>query len=168
MNMKIESKWNWNLKSYLIEWIWEVSNIKEWIPYNVFSELWEYLISWWEKHDFWPDLKVGNDFYSPDFLFVEYPGDVNLQTSLTQLNSKFKKVNILSSEKYDNDRQVPEVVWIFQHNWNCYIVLYAYNPLTEEINPEKWVYKWVIVNPGKYFEVENEVKQIEWKIWDIL
>lgn len=102
-----------------------------------------------------------------NFFVVEYSDETSRNEDVELLKQRFKESGKFAKE-LEEKRQVPEFEWYFEYNWKYYIIVNWLNKLTNEINPEKGVYKWVIVNPGKYFEVENEVKQIEWKIWDIL
>ena len=81
---------------------------------------------------------------------------------------KFKKVKVIMSESYENDRQIPEATWSFEYNWKFYLTIYNCNPLTEEINERLGVYKWMILNPQKYFEMQNELEKVSDKVWDIL
>jgi hypothetical protein len=47
--------------------------------------------------------------------------------------------------------------------YNNIVLGWMLNKLTDEINPELWIYKWVIITPSKYFE--NDVNE---KINEIL
>ena len=85
------------------------------------------------------------------------------------MNNKFNIVNAIKSEEIDWNKQIAESSWNFELNWKYYLILSPYNAFTDEINPELWIYKWVIVNPELYFwKIENQVDSVENKVKDIL
>ena len=88
------------------------------------------------------------------------------------LEQNFTKTWELSSELIDNNKQNPEKSWYFEYNWKSYIVIQAYNKLTDEIDNKLWIYKWIIINPEKYFglswEVNSEIEEKSLKVDEIL
>lgn len=128
----------------------------------------------WDVYFVWKDTKKvslnnGIEIFDMwwNFFVVEYNDETSRNKDVELLKQRFEESGKFAKE-LEEKRQVPEFEWYFEYDWKYYIIVNWLNKLTDEVNPEKGVYKWVIINPGKYFEVENEVKQIEWKIWDIL
>lgn len=166
--MNIECNYdNW-IKSYLFEWFWKVSNVKEWVPYVWFKRIIKHLESWSQPTFFDNERSISLWVYSRWYSLIEYSLKETRDIDEKLFDEKFKRIKAIMSESYENDRQIPEATWSFEYNQKFYLTIYNCNPLTEEINPDIWVYKWVIVNPQKYFEVWNEVEKVAWKVWDIL
>jgi len=106
------------------------------------------------------------DFWSNLFL-VEI--EENKLENYKKLLKKNFKQDWFFAKKLENNRQVPEYKWYFRYKWKTYIMVEGLNKLTEETNPELWIYKWVIVNPELYFwKVWEEVIEVEDKVGDIL
>ena len=100
--------------------------------------------------------------------YLEECAKVFLKEQEKLFDEKFKRIKAIMSESYENDRQIPEATWSFEYNWKFYLTIYNCNPLTEEINEKLWVFKWIILNPQKYFEVQNELEKVSDKVWEIL
>lgn len=98
---------------------------------------------------------------------VEY-SDISLRNQdIIFLKQRFEAAWKFAKE-LEEKRQIPEFEWYFEYNWKYYTIVNWLNTLTDEINPEKWIYKWVILNPSKYFDIENEARKIADKVEDIL
>lgn len=98
---------------------------------------------------------------------VEYSYETSRNKDVELLKQRFEESWKFAKE-LEEERQIPEFEWYFDYEWKYYIIVNGLNKLTDEISPEKWVYKWVIVNPWKYFEVWDEWKKIAERINDIL
>lgn len=70
------------------------------------------------------------------------------------------------SEEIDWYKQIPDNSWYFEYKWNYYLVI-SCNDLTDEINEDNWVYKWMIINPEKYYEVKKGIKEVKGKIENV-
>lgn len=125
----------------------------------------KYILEKWEYKEFifWNTNII--DFWS-NLLLVEIT-NLNIENTKKWFTNKFE-MDWYFSKELENKRQIPEYKWYFEYKWKIYIMLDWLNKLTDEINPEKWIYKWVIIEPNKYFEVESEVKNVVSKIEDIL
>ena len=168
INMNIEFNYdNW-IKSYLFEWFWKVSNVKEWVPYVWLKRIIKHLESWTQPTFFDNERSISLWVYSRWYSLIEYSSKETRDIDEKLFDEKFKKVKVIMSESYENDRQIPEATWSFEYNWKFYLTIYNCNPLTEEINEKLWVFKWMILNPQKYFEVQNELEKVSDKVWDIL
>ena len=160
---------NWNkwykLKSFEVYWV-----PNEWTPFNVFTEIEEALLNNLEISKFDEDRNISWEVYST-YILVEY-SDFNVRGKDIFNNSKINIINPIKSEAIDEKRQIAENVWYFNYNWKYYLVLYPYNWLTDETNPDKWLYRWVIIDKEKYFWISEDTKEIvrdmTWKIDDIL
>jgi len=143
MDIEFILNWNWNLIDFdENNNKWKFNNI---VYYNIF----------------------GNNF------ILEYSSINDLIKDKSIFKSKFKMIeNTLFSEKKDDWNHIPEYIWEFTFNWKEFLIVKWYNKLTDEINEDLWVYKWVIINPSVYFwinkKVEWEIKKVEWDIDSIL
>ncbi len=158
-------KKNWKI-TYSIDWKLQVENVPVWIPENLFFEIWDFLSNWWEIPKFDNNRNIIHWLYM-DYILIEYDSKNNRDLDIKN-NEKIEILNFAKSKIIWEWNQIAENMGEFEYNWKYYLVTYPYNPLSDEINPEKWVYKWVIVNSNKYFEVETEIKETSWKINDIL
>ena len=85
------------------------------------------------------------------------------------MQEKINIINPIQTEAIDWDKQIAEPVWYFDLDWKYYLIISPYNPFTKEINPDLWIYKWVIVNPELYFwKIWEEIKQVENNVDNIL
>lgn len=131
-------------------------------------------------------LEWNNDLSDLDFKKIEFNNDINIYDLernfmiLESSSKNFRNMNMESlknnfqkdwnhySKLLENNRHIPDICWYFDYNDKYYIVIRWLNTLTDEINPEKWIYKWVIIDSEKYFEVSNEVQKVVSKIEQIL
>jgi hypothetical protein len=72
------------------------------------------------------------------------------------------------AKELENKRQNPKYKWYFEYNWKHYIMIDWLNKLTDEINAEIWIYKWVIVNPEMYLKIKQSVEETSWKVESII
>ncbi len=134
----------------------------KWIPFNVFDEIWDFLDEWWVVSNFDENRNVLDSIYS-DYILVEYT-DENIRNKDINNNSKINIINSLKSEKIDWNKQLAENTWNFEYNWKYYLVLNPYNSFTDETDSERWLYKWVIIDSGKYFWIGEESQNVVSKI----
>lgn len=143
--------------------------VKDWVPYDVlFYKVFKHLESWILSTQFDNERQVYHNIYAWDYSLIEYSSKEIRDLDEKLFDEKFKKVKAIMSESYENDRQIPEATWSFEYNQKFYLTIYNCNPLTEEINPDIWVYKWIILNPQKYFEVQSEVEKVSSQVWEVL
>lgn len=145
-----EMKITWNFA-------WDIEDMIKWNLYFVWEDT--------QKISLNNDIEVFDMWWN--FFVVEYNDEAGRNKDISLLKQRFEESWKFAKE-LEEQRQVPEFEWYFEYNGKYYIIVNGLNKLTQEINPEKWVYKWVIVNPSKYFEVENEVQNIAGKVGDIL
>jgi len=160
---KLENTWK---TTYSIDWKFQVRNVPNWIPENLFFEIWEFLSHWWEISNFDIDRNIIHWLYM-DYILIEYK-EWGIRDSDILHNDKIEVINFAKSKIIWEWNQISENVWEFEYNWKYYLVVYPYNSLTDENNPNLGIYKWVIINPWKYFKIEKEAKKIAWEIKDIL
>ncbi|EKE28171.1 MAG: hypothetical protein ACD_3C00086G0015 [uncultured bacterium (gcode 4)] len=109
-----------------------------------------------EKIDFNEYVKV-YDIWWNNFI-LEYTSQKDRDFDIKLLKENFKPTKHFA-EILENWRQIPSFDWYFEYEGKFYTIVDWLNSLTDEINPEKWIYKWVIVNPSRYFnEWVNSVK----------
>jgi len=164
MKPKIETI-NW-VNTIEIDNFTQINNVPEEIPFNPFTSFSRFLIEWWKLPTFDNDRNIITDLYS-DFIFIEYDNE-KVRKGDIENNKKIQKTSIVKSEPIDEIRQLAENVWEFEYNWKIYLVLSPLNALTDETNPEKWIFRWVIVNSDKYFEVNKQVEESNKKLKSIL
>jgi hypothetical protein len=84
------------------------------------------------------------------------------------LFKKYFKEKWHFSEELENWRQVPEFDWYFDYKWKFYIIVDWLNKLTDETDSDLWIYKWVILNPEKFYWVSKIVKkEVDKNIWKV-
>ena len=123
----------------------------------------DHLLEWGILNEFDADKKVSNELYGTEYFLLEYTDQTKRDADKALFDKKFKRT-AFTSEVYENGRQIGETTWIFEFNWKSYTVLYVDNPLTEEIDAVKWVYKWVILSPYTYFESETKTEVVHQKL----
>lgn len=143
-----------------------IYDIPEWIPSSMFNEMVEYILKEKDIPNFDKNRNVIDSIYL-DFILVEYI-DKNIRDRDIENNKNIRMLNAIKSEAIDWNKQLAENTWNFEYNWKYYLVLNPYNAFTDEINPEKGLYKWVIIDSNKYFEVESQVKEMNSQVQDVL
>ena len=140
----------------------------------------EQMIKWnnyfvWEetfKIPFWNRKEVFDVSWKWNSFVIEYQDKEERDNDIKLLKQKFELDWKHFTKLLENNRHIPELDWYFEYDWKYYIVVDWLNKLTDEINEDLWVYKWVIINPSVYFwineKVEWEIKKVEWDIDSIL
>jgi hypothetical protein len=109
--------------------------------------------------------------FANNFL-LEYDSEIKRSKNKKLFQEKFEPIEkSFNSVKQSDWNQIPQYYWEFEYEWKFYLITKAVNRVTnsDEINQEKWIYKWVIINPELYFwKVENQVDNVEDKVKDIL
>lgn len=100
------------------------------------------------------------------FFLLEFQNISERDSIMKQLQERIIMKNTLMSEELENWRQIPWVSGIFERDWKFYIIVHSYLKNTDETNPEKWIYKWSIVNPIAYYGVQEEIENSQKSIWD--
>ncbi len=145
-----------------------VFDVKEEFSPNIFNEYVDFLLEWWNLVRFDEKRNVINDIYW-DIILLEYNDKKARDNDYILMDKNIDIINPIKSKELDWNRQIAEPIWKLDLNWKYYLFLYPYNWLTEEINPDLWIYKWVIINPELYFwKVWKEVREIENKVDNII
>lgn len=156
---EIENPWSFSYE------IWEyttVNNVPAWFPYNVFTELMYFFMEWWIIPQFDDNRNVITNVYS-SFIFIEY-SDTTIRQIDIKNNERINIINPIKSEVIDGSRQIGRNIGEFEYKGKYYLVVYPYNVLTDETNSEKWIFRWVIIDSGKYFKVQDETQNVAWKV----
>lgn len=135
--------------SYTVPWFTTVHNLHPNVIESPFIEIWEYLKKWWDMIDFDTNRKINKDRVYLATLLIEYT-DKDILESDKRNNAQIKLKNPIQSIPIDKTRQIGESIGDFEWNGKYYLVVYTYNSLTEETAPERWIFKWVIVDMEKY------------------
>ncbi len=114
--MNIECNYdNW-IKSYLFEWFWKVSNVKDWVPYDVlFYKVFKHLESCTKPTFFDNERSISLWIYSRWYSLIEYSSKETRDIDEKLFDEKFKRIKAIMSESYENDRQFPEATWSFEY-----------------------------------------------------
>lgn len=105
--------------------------------------------------------------FSWNYYIIEY-SDKDIRDKDRELfKSNFKPTKFFAEQEGDWN-QVPECDLKVDYDWKYYTLVYAHLKLTEDEDKGKWVYKWVIFNPQKYFEVQQGKDDTNLKIDNIL
>ncbi len=151
--IEFKSAWDWwsieNTISYILMWRPDIVDFDEFENKKEFNDMILYHL------------------FANNFL-LEYNSEDERNKNKILFQKKFEPIekSFNSVEQWDWT-QVPQYYWEFEYDWKFYLITIAVNRIfeTDETNLEKGVYKWIIVNPDLYFwEVEKEVKNIEWKV----
>lgn len=93
-----------------------------------------------------------------------YSNKEKRERDMKLFKEKFKQKGIFS-EEISPWIQIVNSIWPFEYNWMIWLwVEWLNNYNDTAINLENWLYRWIILDPEKYFEVENEAKQVVWKV----
>ena len=116
--MNIECNYdNW-IKSYLFEWFWKVSNIKEGVPYDVlFYKVSKHLESWTQPTFFDNERSISLWVYSRWYSLIEYSSKETRDIDEKLFDEKFKKVKF-EVETYIDDvlSETNEEIYLFIFN----------------------------------------------------
>lgn len=170
-------------------WLTDVSPINFQAREIVFHEM---TITWWyakaiEQMLKWNNYFVKEETYKVGFsswveiyhvwwkwnhFVVEYNSKDERDKNIELLKKNFEMNWNIFSKELEEKRQIPEFQWYFDYEWKYYTILNWLNKLTDETNDNLWVFKWVILNPSKYYwisEISKEVVgEIEGKVDTIL
>lgn len=135
--------------SYEVPGFTIIRNIPPDYAESIFTAIAGYLQDTGEMLDFDGKRSINKDRIYLATLLIEY-SDRSLLESDKESNSQLKMKNIIQSEPIDGVRQLWESIWDFEWNGKHYLVVYTYNTLTDETLPERWVFRWVIVDKQKY------------------
>ncbi len=105
-----------------------------------------------------------------NYFVLEYNDSNQRDDTIKKLKETFEhdEKEIFAKKIIENwlERQIPEYLWRFDYDWKYYIIINGLNGLSSEINPEKWIYKWMIVNPNLYYwefrninNIQNEIQK---------
>lgn len=105
-----------------------------------------------------------------NYFVVEYQSEKQRNNDIQGLKDNFSydEKEIFAKKIVDGDaeRQIPEYLWRFEYNGKSYLIINGLNKLTWEINPEKWIYKWVILSPDSYYWADKKIQNTQEWIWD--
>ncbi len=103
-----------------------------------------------------------------NYFALEYTDSIQRDSTIKKLKETFEhdEKEIFAKKIIENwlERQIPEYLWKFDYDWKYYIIINWLNRLSSEINPEKWVYKWVIVNPNLYYWGSRDISKVQNKV----
>ncbi len=144
--MKITWNYAWDIED-MLKWNWNLINFnftKIQLSWNI-----EIFDMWW------------------NFFVVEYTDKQVRDKDINLLKQNFIESGKFAKE-LEEKRQIPEFEGYFDYNWKSYAIVNGLNKLTDEINPKLGIYKWVVVNPARYFETVREVDWVRRQISDIV
>jgi len=162
----ITKKYNWI--EFRSAWDW-------WSIENTIS----YILMWRSYIVDFDELKNKKDFndiilyhlFANHFL-LKYDSEIERNKNKVLFQEKFEPIEkSFNSVEQSDWSQIPQYYWEFENNWKFYLITIAVNRISDsdEINPEKGVYKWVIVNPDLYFwEANKEIYWVKDKFDDII
>jgi hypothetical protein len=102
-----------------------------------------------------------------NFFIIEYKSEEVMKGERETFLTYFKTENFFPKRE-KGGWQIPEVDFEAEYKWKYYLLLEALLKLKEQTITEKWVYKWVIINPKKYFNITNERKNSKKRVKDII
>jgi len=98
-----------------------------------------------------------------NFFVIEYDNRSLRDNDIDLLKQNFEE-DWKFAKELEKKRQIPTFDWYFEYDWKFYTIVDWLNKLTGEINSRLGIYKWVIVNPLKYFSFSNNNKEISNKV----
>ncbi|MDD2870447.1 MAG: hypothetical protein PHS49_00520 [Candidatus Gracilibacteria bacterium] len=164
---KIDTKkgyWAYDIRGVIVD------NIPEGFACSIHAEIIDFLLEGEKIPKYDDNRNIITNIYG-DFIYIEY-SDAYIRNKDIKNNNKINKTNMLKSEVIDGTRQIAENIGDFEYNGKYYLVLHPVNSTTSETNPEKGLFRGVIVDYDKYYglnsEVESEVKDTSGKVDTIL
>ena len=162
----ITKKYNWI--EFRSSWDWwsiemEISYILIWRPDIVDFDV--------EKNKLkFNDITLYH-LFANNFL-LEYDWEEQRNKNKILFQKKFEPIEkSFNSVPQVDWNQIPQYYWEFEYNNKFYLITRAVNRVSDndEINEEKGVYKWVIVNPELYFwKTDTEVEEVRDNIKNII
>lgn len=117
-----------------------------------------------EKYSFWDSCNIIE--WIELFTFIEF----NDKIQRDEIISNFPKATAMNQKPDENGRNIPELVGSFDDKENYYIIVYPNHSATEEINPNIWVFKGMIINPialnKEIWEDENVKSRVNETLWN--
>ncbi len=117
-------------------------------------------ISFWDKNVY--DMAW-------NYFIVEYTTDQQRNSDIQWISDNFKydEKEIFSEKIIEdwNTGQIPEYLWRFEHEGKKFLIINGLNKLTNEINPTKWIYKWVIISSDDYSNASSKIKTVNSETW---
>ena len=157
---------------FILDWILYTSIEAFWqsLKFEKWTEEWIECIKlfWIESKKYWNKAKPKNTFIYNWIEYIIWSEEhqmlmkVALKEQLKQNPDKLKlllstwETSLIHRPKKEDWSYYPDSITI---PWE------VFSRIILELRNE---FKWVIINPWKYFEVEDETKKIAWKINDIL
>lgn len=169
------------MNSYQIESFTEVRDVPDGIPWNVFTELWDDVLKKGISIPAFDNKRnILHGFYL-DYVCIEYT-DASIREMDKANNESLYKITDVgypftwevhdryqftpwwhSKPQDEQGRQIARNVWEFEYNGKYYLVVSPRNtPLSDEITPEKWIFKGIIVNRNDYNWISSST--IQWEI----
>lgn len=127
---------------------WDIADMIKWNNYFVWEETY--------KIEFWEWVELYHVWWEWNHFVVEYSSKEERDNNIGLLKKNFEEVEPIFSKELEEKRQIPEFQWHFEYEWKYYTILNWLNKLTAETNKELWIFKWVIVNPRKYFWISEK------------
>jgi len=162
----IEKEYNWIIFRSSWDW-WSIENIISYIL------MWRPdIVDFDEKEN----KKKFNDItlyhlFANHFL-LEYDSEIERNKNKTLFQEKFEPIEkSFNSVEQSDWSQIPQYYSEFENKWKFYLITRAVNRISDfdETNEQKWIYKWVIVNPELYFwEASKEVDWVKGKFDKII
>ena len=139
---------------------WCIADMVRWNNYFVWEETF--------KVPFGDEREVFDVAWKWNSFVIEYQNKESRDKDIDLFKKYFELDWKHFTKLLENNRHIPEFDWYFDYNWKYYIIVDWLNKLTDETNPEIWVYKWVILNPSLYFKIYDELKQTSNSVNEIL
>lgn len=146
--------------SYVVPWFTIVHNIPLEYSETIFIHVWDYLQNWWEMINLDEKRSVNKNKFHNAIILIEYV-DRDILESDKVNNTQIKLKNAIQSTPVDDIRQIAENIGDFDWNGKYYLVVYTYNSITDETLPERWIFKWVIVDMEKYNLTKSKPEILE-------
>lgn len=141
-----------NIITWNVEWLWEVQNVPYGIPTDIFTELRDNIL----KNNISIPLFDGkrnilHGFYL-DYVCIEYTDSQTRESDKINNQNYYELVNLFQSKTLDEEgRQIAKNVGEFYFNGKYYLMISPRNtPLSNEILPDRGIFKWIIVDKEKY------------------
>lgn len=91
-----------------------------------------------------------------------YSNSSKRERDIKLFREKFKQKGIFS-EEISPWIQIVNPIWPFEYNWIIWLWVEWLNDYNDNAtNLENWLYRWIILDPEKYFWIWKEAKEIEW------
>lgn len=141
-----------NIITWSIEWLWEVRNVPYGIPTNIFTTLRENMLE--KNTSFSPFDNQRNilSWFYLDYVCIEYTDAQIRESDKVNNQNHYELINMFQSKPQDeNGRQIAKNVGEFDCNGKYYLMISPRNtPLPDETIPDRGIFKWIIVDMGRY------------------